>query len=146
MKRYLLILLALFCQDVLMCQLHLHPTTRKETKILRHRVLKNTDHGYFGVETGMLFDFSVIYAFQPPQSIYDPHVDNRFHKGLGYDFMLLYNSRIFGGYKWKSHYFELAYAGYQSSGSIRFSNSNPSEYYASYYGAVQLGYYYQVYV
>ncbi len=118
-------------------QLNLHPTTPKEKRLLKNRVLNNTDHGYFGIDGGIALDFSTISAVESND---ESAVDNNFTGSFNEEFILFQNFRVFGGYKWRSHYFELAYASYHTNGRIK--NSVDAE--NNYYGAIQLCYYYQL--
>jgi hypothetical protein len=86
-------------------------TNQKESRKLKNHILNNTDHFYFGVETGVLFDFSQGKAT-------DPNFNNQpYNSYLGdpfKDLLITANGRLIIGSRYKSHYFEIAFASYHS--------------------------------
>ena len=128
---------------MLHAQLNLHPTTKKETNRLKNRVLNNTDHFYFGVETGVLFDFSKTIANDPA---YNGWEDNQFRGTIWQDIAPLANRRIYIGYKWKSNFFELGYCGYHGYARVfdKLDSNQPLVSCSHFFGALQFGYYYRI--
>jgi hypothetical protein len=117
-------------------------TNQKESRKLKNHILNNTDHFYFGVETGVLFDFSQGKAT-------DPNFNNQpYNSYLGdpfKDLLITANGRLIIGSRYKSHYFEIAFASYHSI----FKRTappyvDPSQRVIKYFGAIQFGYYYRL--
>jgi hypothetical protein len=134
--RYLILILAMLISHGIFSQLNLHPTTKKEKRQLNNRVLNNTDHGYFGFETGVLLDFSSTMANDPT---YQNRFRNEFRGKLWEDLLFTRNGRLFGGYRYRSHYFEAALATYLTN-----TKTTNGEIAVKFLGACQLGYYYKL--
>jgi hypothetical protein len=133
---YLILFLAMSISQISFSQFNLRPNTKKEQRQLKNPVLNHTDHGYFGMETGLLFDFSQSKANDPS---YASDVDNKYIGAFQFDFLPTYNGRIFAGYRYKSHCFELGVAGLHSRSKTTDGNKA-----IKYFGTLLFGYYYKL--
>lgn len=109
-----------------------------QSAVDKNHVLKDTDHGYAGLEFTNDFIFASVKAADPAdQNKCNNRFDPKVEKGL------MWLGNVFTGYKWKSNYFELAYVSLWNYGSI-YSGSSGSFTSANYYGSLQFRYYYQI--
>jgi hypothetical protein len=114
----------------------------KNSRQLKHLVLNNTDHGYFGMETGMFFLPGDATAVTPGAQQYVGS-DGRITPYIDYSF--LETSKIYVGYAYKAHYFELCGGGIR--GKIRlFKNTYPkfNDGDVTHYGTILIRYYYKL--
>lgn len=78
------------------------PTDPKALKKFKARVLNQTDHGYFGVEGGITFNFGPTNVRNGKHDYIEP-INNSLASGnVGF----VNYPRFFAGYAWKKHYFE----------------------------------------
>lgn len=81
------------------------PTDAKELKKFKARVLNHTDHGYFGIESGISLSFGPTNLNKGKHDYIEVGCVD-FGQSNSQDFRFNSLPRIFGGYALKRHYFE----------------------------------------
>lgn len=124
-------------------QLNLHPTSPKEKRLLKKRVLHKTDHFYFGMETGVVFLLGepTGATAEAQQNILDAKPSKL---GFRLGFSFIETSKCYVGYAFKSHNFELASGGIMGIVYARVRPYGPNKFYPTMHGTLMVRYYYRL--
>lgn len=141
-KLFTFLVLVVFTK-VSFSQLNLYPKSSKDTRKLKHLVLNNTDHFYLGMETGIVFLLGEPTAItQGAETNLTGSWTSRFTFRNNYSF--LETSKLYIGYAYKSHYFELATGGILGKMAVYDASATRVWVYPTLYGTLMFRYYYRL--
>lgn len=143
MAKFLVYILLSAVPFQLIGQINLHPSNKKEERVLKHRVLNNTDHFYFGLETGVVFMLGEPTAITPGA---ESNVSSANQSRMSFrgDYSFIETSKIYVGYAFKAHHFELANGGIVGKMYVYDANNLKTWSHPTMHGTLMFRYYYRI--